>query len=180
MTPPGWLPQPVRLAGTAHNQAILALLWWTGVRRDDIAAMDVSNVNLDAGTLFIRDQKNDTTRPFPVVNADMHLKLSRWMRVRQTMHADTAALFVDIGRGGRSARQRMSADNVGQTITRIARAANVKVTTHSFRRAERSNWWRQATDRQIMTSWVDRQPDARPLRTCQRHDHRPGEFAGVR
>ena len=154
-------PNPYEAAMSIRNKAIVALLWWCGVRREDIAGMNTDDVKLDEGFVFVRDQKNGTTRNVPIVNDDLYSKLARWMRYRsamQTAPGHERALFVGIGRSGQKARTRMLPNGVGQMIANLAKAANVNLSSHSFRRGRAEQLVAAGfTDRQIMDlmGWQD-------------------------
>lgn len=81
-----------RLSG-ARDRAILGLLWGTGLRRSEVARLQVADVNLSDGFLIVRTSKNGKPRMVPVPPISARL-LRRHLR-----HWSEDSLF-GLGPGG--------------------------------------------------------------------------------
>lgn len=105
-----------------RNEALIAFLYDTGVRRGEAAAVDVDYLNLDAGTVRLPSsiQKGDVpeaTIELGKWGADSTRILRRYLRDRWK---DTEALF--------PSRQsdRMTGRTIARTVKRIAEIADVE------------------------------------------------------
>lgn len=102
-----------------RDRAILETLYSTALRRSELAALDLGDVNFTAGTVFVRQGKGQVDRVAPVGERAL-LWLSKYIESSRPAlllgGADEAALFVSLE--GR----RLSADRV----TEIARESRIK------------------------------------------------------
>lgn len=127
------VPNPSLRRGV-RDRAMLEVLYATGVRRGELVALDVFDVDLDLGVARIRSGKGRKGR---VVALTAESK--RWLRTylaevrpRYEPHRrGERALFVD--RQGR----RISGEVVGNVVRAAAQGAGIasRVTVHSFRHA---------------------------------------------
>ena len=113
-----------------RDAAIFAVLWATGMRRGEVAILDLEHLDMDTGTLQIRKTKNGTPRRVPL-DVDALALLDRWLRRRGY---EPGPLFVG-ERGGR-----LSSNGIGQMFDRRRDEAGVDVSAHTFRRALARRW----------------------------------------
>jgi site-specific recombinase XerD len=116
-----------------RDHAILELLYGTGIRAGECERLDLTDLDLEAGTLLIRDGKGKKDRivPLTVCTAaalGLHLRESRPALVRR---ASPAALF--LARGGR----RLQLQSIEKLVRVHAAAAGIeqRVTPHALRHA---------------------------------------------
>jgi integrase/recombinase XerD len=122
---------PWRTMTRSRDAAIISLLWATGLRRGELAALDVSDVDLDSMTLVVRKSKTGRSRRVPF-DARSAQHLSRYLAKRSlSAAAERAPEALWVGRG---ADGRLSGDGVRQVIERCRKAAGVDVSVHAFRR----------------------------------------------
>ena len=104
------------------------MLWATGLRRSELAALNVSDLDLDTMTLIVRVSKTGRSRRVPFdARAAQHLL--RWLSKREqypTQEGD--ALWL----GNRVAV--FGSDGIRLVVQKLARTAGVNVSCHSFRR----------------------------------------------
>ena len=120
-----------------RDRAILEVLYGTGLRISELAALDVDDVDLDAGSVLVRSGKGKKARVVPIGRAGRravgdYLTLSRpalTMRLSGGPASHRAALFLN-ARGGRLSRQ-----GCWKILTGYARAAGIeeRVSPHTLR-----------------------------------------------
>jgi len=110
-----------------RNEAIIALLYDTGLRRDEASQLDVEHLNLDAGTIYLPGeiQKGDDQPDIPLelgkYGADCSRILRRYLRDRWK---DTDALFP-----ARSSDRLTGRSITRNVVKRAAEAADIKPQT---------------------------------------------------
>jgi site-specific recombinase XerD len=111
-----------------RNKAIVLLLFESGLRRFELAALTLEDVDLDEMTVTVRHGKGDKPR-VTVAGPDTMQAILRYLRARENRaHARQQALFVS--RYGK----KMTPGGIGQIITRIGEAAGVEgLHPHQFR-----------------------------------------------
>lgn len=116
-----------------RDHAILELLYGTGIRVGECERLDLTDLDLEAGTLLIRDGKGRKDRIVPLTARaaaalDIHLRESRPALVRR---ASPPALFP--ARGGR----RLQLQSIEKLVRVHARGARIRtrVTPHALRHA---------------------------------------------
>jgi integrase len=108
-----------------RNAAIIALLW-SGMRRGELCALEVSNVDAIEGDLTIPRTKTGKVRKVTLMDNDMVLRLQRWMRVRPRDKGE--GLFV--GKKGT-----LTPDGITQVFSKVRDDAGLPhVSPHAFRR----------------------------------------------
>ena len=117
----------------SRDRAILELFYGTGLRRSECWRLNVQDLDLEAGTLFIRNGKGGKDRVVPVpgrASAALDLYLTR---SRPSLLKDRAplALFVSI-RGSRLCAQQLK--NCVKQYARIARIPG-RMSPHALRHA---------------------------------------------
>lgn len=118
---------PFRTATAARNAAIISMLWATGLRRGELANLNVGDLDLDSMTLVVRVSKTGKSRRVPFdARAAQHLL--RWLSKRENYPTqDGDALWL-------GNRGRLGSDGIRLVIQKLARQAGVNISCHSFRR----------------------------------------------
>ncbi len=118
---------PFRTATNARDAAIVATLWASGMRRSELAGLQVADVCFETGSVLIRKAKNGKARRAPLDERALQ-HLARWLAKRATYPVSGAdALW--IGKKGP-----MTSDGIRQVLERRRREAGVTVSCHSMRR----------------------------------------------
>lgn len=121
-------------AGTAlglRDRAVLELLFGSGLRRAEVVALNLYDVDLRAGTVFVRSGKGGKSRLVPVAGQARHA-LRRYLdHAHPTLITSRTGDALFLGIGG----QRISGKRLGQIVSERARAAGVtrRTTPHDFR-----------------------------------------------
>lgn len=118
-----------------RDGAIIALLSLTGIRRAELAALDLGDVSIEGGdsaTLTVRHGKGNKARQIPVNDGALDA-LRDWLTVRGE---DPGPLFVAINRGGRLALgESMTAQAIYNALAKRGRQAGLRTfSPHDFRR----------------------------------------------
>lgn len=115
-----------------RDLALLSLLADTGIRRAEVAAIALADLDLDAGEVTVTG-KGDRTRtvPFGLTTAT---RLDRYLRARRA-HPAHALPWLWLGRKGR-----LSAFGIEDAIARRGAAAGVRVHPHLFRHTFAHLW----------------------------------------
>jgi integrase/recombinase XerD len=117
-----------------RDRAILELLYSTGLRRQEAVNLNLTDIDLENGQVFVYQGKNSKDRVVPLGEiaaqfVDAYLKLVRWWFVRDPKET---ALFIDSQKGSRLHPQTLN-HIVSKTVSqsRIPK----RITPHSFRHA---------------------------------------------
>jgi len=114
-----------------RDRAILETFYSTGMRRSELTALDVGDLDAAGGTIRIRKGKGGKSRMVPVGTSALHWIEAYLERTRPQLLADPGeqALFLS-GYG-----ERMSATYVGNWVTRTVKAADIgkRGSCHLFR-----------------------------------------------
>lgn len=114
-----------------RDAALLAVLRGTGLRRAEIAALDVADYQPETGELHVRSGKGNKDRRL-WAPAGTRAALTAWLAVRGTL---SGALFVRAYKGGRLSDRRISAEAVAIVLSsRAAQAGVAPCTPHDMRR----------------------------------------------
>lgn len=115
----------------ARDAALLALLRGTGLRRAEVAALNVGDYQLETGELLVRGGKGNKDRRV-WAPAGTRAAIAAWLAVR----GDAAgALFFRAFKGGRISARRITAEAVAIVLaTRAAAAGVAACTPHDMRR----------------------------------------------
>jgi len=110
---------------------VLGVFYGTGIRREELILLDLSNWDAESGTLLIAGKKTGQERRVPLPPLAQQC-LEAYLPRRQNVLAaknvsDQPALFINDGGG------RLSKSAVSRGMSRIARRAGVRVTLHQFR-----------------------------------------------
>ena len=134
----------------ARDRAIARLLFYTGLRVGELAALDTEDVALSArkGLVIVRSGKGGKTREVPLVDPSARAALGEWLAERRTWPgAGTSALFLN-RRGGR-----LSTRSVDLLVGALALDADLvddrgkpAISAHTIRHTFGTNLIRAGTD----------------------------------
>lgn len=114
-----------------RDAAIFALLYAAGLRRSEIAALDLNDVDVETGELRIRAAKGHKDRTVYANNGSLDA-LADWLKVRGD---EPGPLFCPINKGGRLLMQQMTPQVVRFMLVKRAKQAGVKdCSPHDLRR----------------------------------------------
>jgi integrase/recombinase XerD len=122
-----------------RDRAILELLYGAGVRLSECARLDVHDLDLQEGTLLVRNGKGRKDRVLPIP-ARAVMAIDRYMREARPellRHARESALFLACnGWGGALHGARLGSQALQKLVREYARKAGLSgVSTHSLRHA---------------------------------------------
>lgn len=118
---------PWRTFTNARDGALISLLWATGLRRSELAALRLDDVDLDSQTLVVRMSKNGRSRRVPFDDRTTQ-HLLRYLSKRER-HTSVSSDQLWLGKKGP-----LRSDGIRMMIQRRRDAAGVDVSAHSFRR----------------------------------------------
>lgn len=117
--------QPPKKA--SRDAAILRLLHDLGLRRGELVALNVKDVDIEAGTVAVvgkgRREKETLSMPKPTSDA-----LARWLRKRG---GEAGPLFLNMDRAGKGAR--LTATSVYRVVRRLGERAGIETRPHGLR-----------------------------------------------
>jgi len=113
----------------ARDAALVRLLHDLGLRRAEAVALDVADVDLDGGAVYIvgkgRGEKERFTLPEPTAAA-----LRAWLDARGP---EPGPLFVNLDRAGKG--HRLTGRSVHRIVERLGKQAGIKARPHGLRHA---------------------------------------------
>jgi site-specific recombinase XerD len=111
--------------------AILGIVYGTGIRREELTLLDLSDWDVESGTLLIAGKKTGQERRVPLPPLGQQCLDAYLPRRQNTLMANDVreqpAIFIN-GQGGR-----LSKSAVSRGISAIARRAGIRITLHQFR-----------------------------------------------
>lgn len=114
----------------ARDAAIIALLYSGGLRRSEVAGLDLADIQQDMATILVRG-KGDKERLAYLAEGAVEA-LGNWLQQRGSY---AGPLFWPIRRGGQMAPRRLSPVAIHNAVKRRAAEASLApVTCHDFRR----------------------------------------------
>jgi len=120
----------VERSGRPRDTAIALVVFYTGIRLAECAALNVDDVVISArrGAVIVRAGKGDAYREVPL-NTEVRQALSRWLAERAGAHPDspTEALFLNRSGG------RLSARSIHEVLARLATEAGVQLSARILR-----------------------------------------------
>ena len=109
-----------------RNRALIAVLWRSGLRISEVLALELRDVDLDAGTLRVRHGKGDKSRTVGVDEQTSAL-LARWIdRRRKFSPGARAPVFCTLDGG------RVDTSYVRRLLPRLARKAGIDRRVHAY------------------------------------------------
>lgn len=155
-----------------RDAAILAVMFGAGLRRAEIAALDVDDLDIPAGTVTVRQGKGRKARVGHLVGGAA-ARLRAWLAVRGD---DAGPLFVPVNQVREITIRRMTAQSVYNALAKRSRLAGVRdVSPHDGRRSYISNLLDAGADLSVVQQLAGHSNIA----TTARYDRR-GEEAKAR
>ena len=154
----------------AHRDAALVgILYGSGLRRAEASALDLSDLDLRAGSLAVRHGKGNKARQVYLASGGAEL-LEAWLAVRGE---EAGPLFVPVLKSGKLAQRRLAPQSVRYVLQKRARAAGIKdFSPHDLRRTFVGDLLEAGAD----ISTVQKMAGHRSVQTTARYDRR-GEQA---
>ena len=116
-----------------RDRAIIHVFACTGLRRSEVAHLNVDDVNIEQRLLFVRTSKSGKPRVVPV-STEATIALLKYLRLRVCCkHSECPTLWL----GTRGA---LSVSGLRLIMVRRSSAAGVKVSAHQFRRSFAVDW----------------------------------------
>ena len=124
------LLQAIERCARLRDRAIMLLLFYTGIRIGECAALDMTDIALSArkGVCHIGAGKTGDSRAVPL-NAAIRPTLYAWLTLRQMCVRDPTQAAVFLNRSG----QRLSVRAIDTLVHRIAADAGLKLSAHVLR-----------------------------------------------
>ncbi len=128
---------------TLRDRAIARLLFYTGIRLSECAALNVDDVRISArkGLVIIRSGKGDTYREVPL-NADVREVLRIWLKDRTKRFPQTSELALFLNLKGR----RLSTRVIDLVLRQLGREAKLELSAHVLRHTCLTNFVRRGND----------------------------------
>jgi len=122
-----------------RNRALLAVLFYTGARRSEVATLRWDDMNFHEGTVIIRHGKGDKRREVAVVegNNDVALHALLFWREQQSLHSEYERdyIFCAINKGDNmQSDQPITALAINQIIKKTIAETGIEFTPHDARR----------------------------------------------
>src|SRR5262249_21147588 len=120
-------PDPWTTKGR-RDRALLELLYGTGLRLSECVRLDLQDLDLEQGTLLVRDGKGKQDRYVPLAGRaraalDLYLREARPLLERPRQPHDGALFLTKYGR-------RLGPLSVRQIVRRCAEASGTRASTH--------------------------------------------------
>jgi site-specific recombinase XerD len=162
-----------------RDQAMVAVLYSTGVRRSELSAFNVEDYNTKKHTLKVRRGKGNVGRTVYVVGGAIEA-LERWIAVRNEAIGlepkRPHPLFVSIRKGGHISTRRLTPGGVRDALVeRVKAAMTDPLAPHDFRRTFISDLLEAGEDLSV----AQKMAGHADIRTTAKYDHR-GEKAKER
>lgn len=131
-----------------RDRAVLELLYSTGLRRAEVVALDLSDLDLTGGMVLVRRGKGGKGRLVPLGETAARAVLAYIQGARSSWitSPSTTALFLAASHCGQTGR-RLSSASIRLTVTRAAARAGLgRITPHSLRHAMATHLVRAGAD----------------------------------
>ena len=117
----------------ARDGALVALLYGAGLRREEVARLDVTQLEIEAGSAALRViGKNNKEARCPLPSSALPA-LRRWLKLRG---CNPGPLFVGIGPDGEFTARSMAPSTVYERVRRLVQIAGLpRLTPHDLRRS---------------------------------------------
>jgi integrase/recombinase XerC len=116
----------------ARDRAILRLLWDLGLRRTEVAELDLDHLDLEAGTVEVREKGEHDRIPLTLPD-ETRVALQAWLDVRGR---EPGPLFVSLDHATASRAsepQRLSATLIYREVRKLGDRVQVKARPHGVR-----------------------------------------------
>jgi site-specific recombinase XerD len=145
-----------------RDQAIASLLFYTGLRIGECAALNQDDVLISArkGTVIVRQGKRDSYREVPL-NAEVRKALDAWLTKRGKKFPANKNVAFFLNRQG----TRLSARAIDMVLRKLGEAADVILSAHILRHTCITNLVRNGTDLVLVAEIAGH----RRLETTQRY-----------
>ena len=151
-----------------RDAVLLATGYGAGLRRAEIAGLDLADIDLEAASVLVRHGKGNRQRMTYLASGGEEL-IARWIAVRGDA---PGALLHPVRRGGRMDRRRISPHGVYRALDALRERAGVTpFSTHDLRRSWISHLLAAGAD----ISTCQRLAGHSQVSTTQRYDRRPEE-----
>lgn len=152
----------VERSPSIRDQAIASLLFYTGLRIGECAALNQDDVLISArkGTVIVRQGKRDSYREIPL-NANARRALDAWIINRKEIFSTTENEAFFLNRQG----GRLSARAIDMTLRKLSEKADVILSAHILRHTCITNLVRNGTDLVLVAEIAGH----RRLETTQRY-----------
>ena len=122
-----------------RNNALLSVLFYTGMHRAEVIALKWQDVDWDAGIIRVRHGKSDKYREVAMVAGQddpAHTALSHWYTIQMAHSSDERDyIFCGLRKGGKLREDKLSHQRaVNQIIEETAKLSGIEFTTHDARR----------------------------------------------
>jgi len=152
-----------------RDAALVGILYGSGLRRAEASALDLSDLDLGAGSLAVRHGKGNKARQVYLASGGAEL-LEAWLAIRGE---EAGPLFVPVLKSGKLADRRLAPQSVRYVLQRRARAAGIKdFSPHDLRRTFVGDLLEAGAD----ISTVQKMAGHASVQTTARYDRR-GEQA---
>jgi site-specific recombinase XerD len=133
----------VERTASSRDQALALLLFYTGIRIGECAALDVDDLLLSArrGQVIVRSGKGDSYREIPL-NAQVRPALKAWLQERRQQLPLVGTLALFLNRQG----QRLSSRSIDLVLRRLGEGAGLTLSAHTLRHTCLTALVRQGTD----------------------------------
>lgn len=156
-----------RSAAGSRDAALISLMYIGGLRRSEVAGLDLEDYASDTAQLVVRGKGNKERTVYLANGAT--LAMTDWLGVRGL---DPGALFLPINKGGTIGSKRMTAQAIYNILSKRAGQAGVrKFSPHDLRRTFVSDLLEAGADIAI----VARMAGHANVQTTARYDRRPEE-----
>jgi site-specific recombinase XerD len=131
----------VRAPTGVRNRALIAVLWRSGLRISEALALELRDVDLEAGSIRVRHGKGDKSRTVGVDEQTAAL-LARWMDRRRRLSPGARSPVFCTLQGGR-----IDSSYVRRLLPRLARKAGIdrRVHAHGLRHTYAAELAREGT-----------------------------------
>lgn len=133
-----------------RDRAILSLLYSTGLRRAEVASLDMNDVDLTDGTVFVKRGKGGKPRLVPLGQTAAADVLAYLQRGRPELaQGNTTALFIGADdRAMKNLGQRLQPDGISQLVWRNSKRAGLPrlIRPHALRHAFATHLLRAGAD----------------------------------
>ena len=150
-----------------RDAALIALLYSCGLRRAEITALDLDQVETETGKLLIQGKRNKQRTAYSISGTQE--ALADWLAIRGV---EPGPLFLPITKGGNLRKQRLSTQAIYNILRKRAKLAQVKrFSPHDLRRTFVSDLLEAGADIAV----VSRMAGHANIQTTVRYDRRPEE-----